>query len=197
MEKSSWMVFSVIRNVQSFVKKDKDIDLFKKVSWFAFDKSSKYYLENSKQIYNDIENGYYTFHELAIYLLYKFMIGEKKFTLYEIRQKNVKEVMKLFTVKRLHEDLKLIKQIHKELNFKRGIKEYFELKEDGTNIAYILTKNQKISPVFFIRNFEKTLTNRKEDVIINIEFEQFQRIAKKIKETLKGGSLDEQAEIQD
>jgi len=199
MEKSTLMVYSVIQNVYTFVQRDKDIDLFKKVYYIKFQKAPKLFFENSKRIYSEIENGYYTYHELAIFVLYRCMMGEKKINWYGIRQKTVREAMKLFTVQRLNEDLKIIKQIHKELNFKRGLKEYFEIKEDGTNIAYILTKKERISPIFFIRNFDKALTNQNENVIINTsrEYKQFQRIAKKIKETLKGDSLDEQAEIQD
>jgi hypothetical protein len=196
------MVFSVIQNVFTFVRGKKDIDIFKKVNEFQFQRCSKYFIENSKKFYNDIENGYYTLHDLAIFLLYKEMIGEKmsaKNKLYLINQKSVTEVMKLFTNKRLKEDLKLIKEIHKELNFKKGLKDYFEFMEDGTNIAYVLTKNGKISPIFFIRNFQKTLTESNENVIIykNNEYKQFEKIAIKIKETLTGGSRDEQAEIQD
>jgi len=194
MESSTWMVYSVIRNVYTFVQKEKDIDLFKKVNRFNFQKAPKFFIQNAKRIYSEIENGYYTYYELAIFLLYQYMM-DGKINLYGTKQKTVKEIMKLFTIKRLNEDLKLLKQIHKELNFKKGIKEYFEIKEDGTNIAYILTKKEKISPIFFIRNFDKALTKFNENVIINVEYEQFKRIAKKIKETLKGGSLDEQTEI--
>ena len=197
MEKSTWMVYSVIRNVYDFVEKGKDVELFKKVNYFNFQRAPKFFIQNSKRIYSELENSYYTYHELTIYLLYRYMMDEK-LNLYGINQKSVREAMKLFTIKRLNEDLKLIKQIHKELNFKRGLKDYFEIKEDGTNIAYVLTKKEKISPIFFIRNFDKHLTNQNENVIINVsrEYEHFKRIAKKIKETLRGGSLNEQAEIQ-
>lgn len=197
MENSSWMVYSILKNINSFIKGKKDVDLFKKLHFLAYKRASKFYIENSKRIYNDIENGYYTCYDLVIFILFKYMIDEK-FSLYEIRPKEINEIMKLFTIKKLKEDLKLIKEIHKELKFKKGLKEYFEIKEDGTNIAYILTKKRRISPVFFIRNFKKVLTNREEDVIIKSkEYKQFERIAIKIKETIKGGSLDEQAEIQD
>lgn len=198
MESSTLLVYSVIKNVYTFVEKEKDINLFKKVNFFNFQRAPKFFVQNSKRIYSEIENGYYTYHELAIYLLHQYMINGK-LNLYGTKHNNIKESMKLFTVKRLKEDLKFLKQVHKQLNFKRGIKDYFEIKEDGTNIAYILTKKERISPIFFIRNFDKALTNSNENVIINVskEYEQFKRIAKKIKETLKGGSLDEQAEIQD
>lgn len=195
MEKSTWMVYSIIKNVYTFVNKGKDIDLFKKVHYVAFQRASKFFIENAKRIYNDIENGYYNHYDLVIHLLYKSMMGEK-IDLYSVKEKTVKETLKLFTIKRLKEDLELIKEIHKELKFKKGIKQYFTILEDGTNIAYVLTKKERISPIFFIRNFEKALTESQEDVIIKSkEYEQFEKIAKKIKETIKGGSLDEQAEI--
>ena len=192
MESSTWMVYSVIRNIFTFVQKEKDVNLFKKVNYFHFQNAPKFFIENAKRIYSEIENGYYTYHELAIFLMYQYMMDGKIY-LYGAKQKVVQEAMKLFTVKRLNEDLKLLKQIHKELKFKKGLKDYFEMKEDGTNIAYILTKKRRISPIFFIRNFDNPLTNQNENVIIDInsEYKQFQKIAKKIKETLKGGSLDE------
>ena len=186
MKNSTLLVFSVIRNIEQFVKKDKDIDIYKMSHVIRFQKAPKFYAENAKRMYNDIENGYYTLKELVIYLLYQYMMGEKKIALYTIKQKHIIDTMKLFTTKKLKEDLNLLKAVHKTLKFK-SLQNYFDIKEDGTNIAFILVKSGKISPVFFIRNFEKFLTNDKEDVIINVEYKQYVRIAKKIKETLKGG----------
>ena len=192
MEKSTWMVYSIISNVYTFLYKGHEIDFFKKAHIAQFKKAHKFFVVNAKRIYNDIENGYYTYHDLIVHLLFQHMMGERM-NLYRIKPKTIRETMKLFTHKQFKEDLKLLQQIHTELKFKKGIKDYFDIKEDGTNIAYILTKKRRISPIFFIRNFEKNLTNRKENVIIGVskEYEQFQRIAKKIKETLKGGLLDE------
>ena len=184
MKNSTLFVFSVIRNIDDFVKKGRNLDLFQKSHLVRFKRSSKFYTENAKRIYNDIENGYYTIKDLAIFLLYRYLMGEKRINLYKIKPKHITDTMKLFTAKRLKEDLKLLKAIHKELEFK-SIQNYFDIKEDGTNIAYILTIQGKISPVFFTRNIEKFLTKRKENVIINTEFEQFVRIAKKIEDTFK------------
>lgn len=195
MEKSTWMVFSVIKNIYTFVKKNKEVNLFEKVNYFNFKRASRFFIENSKRIYNEIENGYYTYHELALYILYQYMITNS-FKLYDVKQKTVKEVMKLFTTKNYQEDLKIIEQIHKKLKFKRGLKDYFEIREDGTNIAYMLTKKKQISPIFFIRNCEISLTEPNENVIIlSREYKQFNRIAKKIKETLKGGLSDDKTKI--
>jgi len=189
MKNSTLLVFSVLKNTEEFVKKGKDIDIYKMSNIFRFQKSSKFYVENAKRMYNDIENGYYTLKELAIYLMYHYLMGEKKIKLYSIKPKHITDIMKLFTTKRLKEDLNLLKAVHKQLKLK-NLSDYFHIKEDGTNIAFGLTKIGKISPVFFIRNFEKFLTNEQKDDIINSkEYEQFVKIAKKIKDTLKGGKL--------
>lgn len=187
MRNSTLLVFSIIKNVDDFVKKGKDQDLFKLSHIMRFKKSAKFYADNSKRMYSDIENGYYTVQQLAVFLLYRYMIDGKSVKLYGVKPEHVQEVAKMFTTKKLKEDLKLISTIHKEMKFK-GIQDYFKMKEDGTNIAYVLTKNGRISPVFFIRNLDKALTNNREDGIINTDYEQFIRIAKKIKKTLKGGS---------
>jgi len=190
MVNSTLTVFSVLSNINEFIKKKKDIDLFKKSHVIRYQRSSKYIAENSKRFYNDIENGYYTLKELAIFLLYKHMMGETV-NLYIVKPNIIIDAMKLFTTKKLKEDLKLLSAIHKELKFKE-IKEYFKIKEDGTNIAYMLTRKNKISPIFYIRNFENTLTEINEnDIFKSKEYEQFEKIARKIKETLKGGLVNE------
>lgn len=179
------MVFSIIRNVDCFVKVKKDVDIFKKSHVQRFNRSSEYYVKNSKRIYNDIENGYYTLTELAIFLLYRYMLDCKKINLYSIKYDSVKKVMLLFTNKRREDDLELLKYIYTEMKFKRGKCEFFDIKEDGTNLAYVLVKKERISPIFFIRNFEKCLTSYKEDDIFKSkEYEQFERIVKKIKHIL-------------
>lgn len=183
MVNSTLLVFSVLSNINDFFRKKKDIDIFKKCHIVRFKRTTKYYAENSKKLYSDLENGYFTLKELAIFLLYKNLIGEKV-NLYAIKPEHIIEVMKLFTTNKLKDDLKLLQAIYKELNFK-GMVDFFDIKEDGTNIAYILTKQGKISPVFFIRNLTKDLTKYQENDIICVEFKQFIKIAMKIKETLE------------
>lgn len=186
MANTTLLVFSVIRNIEDYIRTGKEMDLFKKSHGIRFQKSSKYYADNAKRLYNDIENGYYSLKELAVYLLYRYMIDGKKVNLYKIKPEHILEVAKLFTEKRRKEDLKLLKQIHDEIGFKKGICDYFHVKEDGTSIAYVLTKNGKISPTFFIRNYENCLTKTKKDDIINYskEHEQFIEIAFQIKKIL-------------
>lgn len=175
-------------NVKQFVNGKKDIDIFKLKSMSSFTNSSKYSAECAKKFNNHIQNGYYDIRDLAKFFLYEYMMTNKKnISLIKYTEKDVLEVCKLFTKKRIDQDLKLLKSVHTQLSFKK-IEDYFDMKEDGTNIAYILTIQGKISPIFFIRNIEKVLTNgRKDDIIYNKEFEQFVKIAKKIKDTFNGG----------
>jgi hypothetical protein len=187
MKNSTLVIFSIIKNIENFIKeipKGKDVDIFKTSHIIVYKKSSKFYTENSKRIYSDIENGYYSLKDFIIFLLYKNMMGEKV-NFYKIKSKEIINDVELFTKKRLNKDLELLKVVYEKLNFK-GIEDYFHIKEDGTNIIYVLIKTKKISPIFFIRNFEKFLTNEiKNDIIKNKEFKQFVMIALKIKETLK------------
>ena len=182
---STLFVFSVICNVEAFLKNGKDIDLFKNSHFKRLERASKYYTDNARKMFNEIENGYYTINELVIYLLSYAMIEPKKINLYKIKFEHIIEAMKLFTNKKKKEDLELITKIYNEIGFKKGICDFFEFKEDGTNIAYILTKNNKISPIFFIRNYENCLTKQKEnDIIKDKEYERFEKIASKIKKIL-------------
>jgi len=187
MKNTTLLVFSVIRNIEDFVKTGKDIPVYKKSHGIRFQKSSKYYADNAKRMYNDIENGYYSLQELALFLFYRYLMGEKRVNLYKIKPEHILETMKLFTEKRRKEDLKLLKSIHTELGFKKGICDYFSMKEDGTNIAYTLTMKEKLSPTFFIRNHENCLTKLKENDIIyySEDYERFIRISLKIKNILK------------
>lgn len=186
MVNSSLSVFSLIKNVENFVK-GKDIEIFKMSNIAYFKRSRKIYIENSKRIYNDIENNYYSQLELVKYLLYRYMF-EKYVNPYSIKAKDIKETMKLFAKEKLNEDMELLKEIALEFKFK-GVCNFFELKEDGTNIAYILTKNKRISPIFFIKNNNKCLTYyEKNDIIKCKDYERFERIANKIKIIFKGGS---------
>ena len=179
-------VFSVIGNISKFIKTGKDMDLFKKAHMVQFQRSSKYMVENAKRLQNDIANGYYSLGDLATHILYSHMMGVKRLSLYKIKSEHVIETMELFTDKRRKEDLKLLKEIHSEMGFKKGICDYFMMKEDGTNIAFILTVKGRISPTFFARNHQKCLTKlRKDDIIINNkEYEQFIKIVYQIKNIL-------------
>ncbi|MFW6172596.1 MAG: hypothetical protein ACOC5T_02525 [Elusimicrobiota bacterium] len=188
---STLRVFSVIVNTKNFVKGKKDIDIFKLLSMTAFRKAPKFYAISSKRIYSEISNGYYSICDLAIFLLYQYMMGKTSIKLGEVNYKNLKDFKEMISDKRYNEDLHLLREVYKSLNFK-SMKEFFDIKEDGTNVVFELTKKKHISPRFFIKNM---LTKNDEyDTINNREYELFKRIANKIKETQRR-FLNEQKEI--
>lgn len=188
---STLRVFSVIVNTKNFVKGNKDIDILRLLSMSAFRKAPKFYAISSKRIYSEISNGYYTIYDLSIFLLYQYMMGKTSIKLGEVNQKNMKEFKEMISDKRYKEDLNLMKEIYKSLNFK-SMKDFFDIKEDGTNIVFQLTRKGHISPRFFIKNM--LTKNDKNDTINNREYELFEKIANKIRETQRR-FLDEQKEI--
>jgi hypothetical protein len=195
MNNSSWLIYSIIKNVYVFLKKDDDINLLTKCHIRNFQNASNFFREQSKRIYNEIENNYYTIYDFILVLLYQAMIYDK-IQLYEIKVNNVKNILQLFTTNQLQNDLELLKHIYQELKLKHGLLAYFEIKEDGTNIIYNLIKKQKISPILFIRNFKKFLTTGGENGIIkNTEYLQFEKIANKLQQTFQGGPCNECSKV--
>lgn len=176
------MVFSVACNCSDFIKKNKDVDLFKRSHHIRYERSSSFFKDNSKRIYNEIENCYYTLNEFAVFLLYNEIVKDK-LPINKIRSDIIIETMKLFTNKKLKEDLTLLSEIYKQLKFK-SINDYFKIREDGLNIAYHLIITKKISPIFYLRNLEKALLLTEKNDIMNCELMKFIRIAEKIKNTL-------------
>lgn len=181
MEFSSTLrVFSVIVNTKNFVKGKKDIDIFKLLSMNAFKKAPKFYAISSKRIYSEISNGYYNIYDLAMFLLYQYMMGKTSIKLNDVNYKNMKEFKEMLSDKRYKEDLNLLKEVYKSLKFK-SMKDFFNIKEDGTNVVFELTRKNHISPRFFIKNM---LTSKEEDVTINNkDYNLFKKIANKMKET--------------
>jgi hypothetical protein len=186
MNNSSFYIFSIIRNVENFIKKNVDKDFKILVNRFMFIKARPYHIENCKRIYNEIENNYYNHDDMIFFMLYRYMM-EDKCHLGQINRKNLAEFKKLISKSKTKEDMEFLKSIYKEMEFK-SLDDFFELKEDGTNVAYMLTKKGYISPVFFIKNAKKLLTNDCDHVIFKCkEYAKFERIAYKIKQIKTGG----------
>jgi hypothetical protein len=185
MKNSSLLVFSVIKNVASFVK-GKDVDIFKKLHIISLQRANEYHQNNAKRIFNDIENNFYDYRGLVLYLLYNAMMDET-ITLYDIKDRNIKSVVKLFGKEQLAEDKEFIRKVNQSMNFKH-ISDFFRLTQEGFPVIFPLIKQKYISPVFFMKYYKKDLTTQKEDVIIlSTDYERFLRISNKIKTILIEG----------
>lgn len=186
---SSHKVFSVIKNLERFTKtkKQKEIKkskIFKEVIIEVYNRiQNTSYGKTYKKVYNDIENGYYTYDDMIIYFLYKSIINKFKIT--DLTYKHIKEVRKLFTEKQAHIDLLFIINISKQLKIK-SLRDFFKINVDGENIIYNLIKNKDISPIFYLQYYKKFLTNNEENNILKSnEFSHFEKLINTIFNIIK------------
>jgi len=179
MQNSSWLVFSVTKNLDNMIDSKYDCNNIKydsiknKVNYQWFTRAKKYSLDNCKRIYNDIENHYYSYDDLIVALCYLYIFN-KKFQLTWINQNSVKNIMKSFTKEQLEKDKNFILEVNKEIKLK-GIDKFFDINDDGLSIVYQLIMDKSISPIFYAYFINKNLTIKKENVILD-EYKRFEKI---------------------
>ena len=182
---SSHKVFSVINNIKDVAVKQKhDIDVFKLVHLARYHKCSDYITRACKRIYNDIENSYYDYREMIIYMLHTYLL-DNKIDLRMINPKNIKEVMKLYTNEQLDNDKDMIISISKKSNLK-GVEGFFKINEDGDSIIRRLVEKRYVSPMIFLYfTVKKPLTNvNVHDILCNEEYKRFTIIVNQINKHL-------------
>jgi hypothetical protein len=119
-------------------------------------------------------------------MLYKYAFNEK-LRIYNINFKDVKKVAKIFTKKQLKKDEEFIIKINETLKLK-SVEEFFEIRENGEPIIYDLIKKNFITPVIYVKFYEKILTIENKDVILlNDDYKKFKYAIKNIIKILKGG----------
>jgi hypothetical protein len=196
MELSTWMTFSIFKNVEKYIK-SKNYDqvvIFTRLPEIVFKRVKSYQLIFYKNIYNELENHYYTYEDLAIYLLYMYMMN-KKIRLQEVNQKSVLQIKNYISVKQLNADKIIIREVKESLQIKKDA-DFFSIKEDGTSIVYALTKKGFVSPSIFIKYYDVLLTTKPEnDIFKSEEYIVFEKAAIKIKEILKRRISNEQKEV--
>lgn len=184
---SSYLVYSIILNIQKFCLGKNIKDVFTPGSFYRkiYNKRVREYFKiHYKRIYNEIENGYYNQREMALFCLYKFAIHwDTKPNIYEINQKNISEFITSINEKGLSANTELLKMIYKEFEFK-SIRDFIKVKEDGTTILYILVKNGRISVLTYLKFIKKLLTDDKEnDILYSVDLKRFNRISNKFYNT--------------
>jgi len=166
MDNSSYSVFSVYQNTKVVIEKNKyNTNIMKPVFRGWFNKIRPYVLTHCKRIYNEIENGYYTYDDVVLYLLTEALFTDKIVPINYITEKNVKKTLKLYTKKRLKVDKEFIKNINEEVGLS-SLKDFFEINEEGENLIFSLTSKQYISPVLYIQYGKKYLTKDSENTIL-------------------------------
>lgn len=120
MLNSSYAIFSIIKNVEKIIYKNKTVNdiesIYQYVPEEQFQRTSKYYLDNCKRIYNEVENCYYSHTDLVIAMAYVSMMTNKRIVLYSLKSKNIINIKKIFSNDQLKRDKQFIIDINKSLN---------------------------------------------------------------------------------
>jgi len=182
MNTSVYQMYSIVKNIGEYVRSGKERSIFSKVGKKQFENGDNRLKYHCKRFYNDIENSYYTEEDLAVAILCQYAI-DGECVLGKIHLDSVLATKQIFTKKQLDADHVVMTSVYKEFKFKNPDK-FFEAQEDGTNIAFVLTKKGLISLAFCVKYLGKLLTNAKENVIFNSDYKSFVHVVTKIKTIL-------------
>lgn len=174
---SSFNVFCVYNNIQKIIDTGEWFPEIQDVSPKWYENSPEWIVNRCKDIYNDLENKYYSYNELMIYMYYCHLFKKGEILCGNLHSKII-DTTQLFSKNQLEQDKKLIIEINKKLKLKPDPAfELFKIRSEGFSIIYDLTKKKKISPIFFIKYERKVLTNRKEyDIFKHDDYKKFEFI---------------------
>jgi hypothetical protein len=196
MRNSSYSVFSVYQNTKTVIEKRKyGNEIMKTVHRGWYNKTKSYTVTHCKRIFNEIENGYYTYDDMVIHMLTESLFNTKAIVISKINEKTVKNTLKLYTKKRLQADKAFVMNVNKDVGLK-SLKDFFEINEDGENLIYTLTSKEFISPAFYAQYGKKYLTKDTENtILLSIEYERFENINNIIIKFLKRRHLHAEEKV--
>lgn len=180
MKGSTLKVFSIIKNTQDIVEKNKNIDTYKLRHSIWYDRQPKYIKNQCYGIFNDIENGCFSYKDLtnAIYSIYLY---KKKVNLNELKSKSINTIKETLTKEQFIHDKKVLLEVNKEIKLK-GIQDYFKIKEGGNSLVYELIQSKCISPILFVKLLnEVTIENIDSE---SPEHRKFRRIIEILKNNM-------------
>jgi len=184
MQNSIKLAFSFLFNAIEMIESEQEnFDEIFKLRHAHFKYAKPYTKNIAKRIYNELENHYYTYTGLFVFMLYRYAFNKKVLLSY-LKTDEILNVLKMFTKKQLKKDVDFIKKM------KLDIDGFFEIRESGEPIIYQLIKQEYITSAFFVRFFEKTLTSPKKDVILNTDYKRYEYAMRNIQKTIKGGFND-------
>lgn len=168
-------IYSLFHNINQ-IDKGKELDIDKSVYFLQFDRTKDIVKEKYKKLWNDLENGVFTYNDLKFYLLYQLLLKKKTsiMNITKAEKFKIKEVAKKFCDEQWERDKEIIVQVCKKIN-KNSIKEFLDIKkEEDKYVAQDLIEKEMISPMVYIKYYDKiTLIDNK-----------FKKIVKIIKEEL-------------
>lgn len=190
---STYNIFCVYKNLINTVKTLEENNILTNV--YGFQNCNETLLIKLKTIYNDIENNYYNYDDLIIYILYNLIFNTNGSFIYKGNNcEKLKEVLKLFTKRRLEEDQSLLIEVNKKMKLQPNpMVELFKIREDGFSFIYKLIKQKKISPLFYMMYVSKILNDDKNnnDELKHDNLKQFEFTINLLKKYLKGNYYEQ------
>ena len=92
--------FSVVKNVTSYLKTDKDVHIDKLVFPLVYERQKDHIKSYCKSIWNSYENGYFTTKEFKLYILQK-NLTHKSFFITNVKVEEIKKMKILFGIIRI------------------------------------------------------------------------------------------------
>lgn len=159
MKSSPRLVYNIFKNYyDKFIKNRKVEDVFK-YSSFAYYKQPDFVKRHCQRIYNEIESHLYTYQDYILFTLYHYLYNDTQIHLESVTYINTREVKKLFTKQQLEKDRDYILKLNGSLKLNE-LEDYFSPRGGGTNILYELIKEKKISPLLYIRYYNKMINDK-------------------------------------
>ena len=143
-------IFSVYVNCKSVCDKVKYTDLDKRVYKGRWEKSAKFITQKCTEIWNDIQNSFYSLDDVKVYILHGFLFNQK-FGWKEINNNDIKETISKYDKAQFIIDKQTILEISKKILEIKDINDYFCVNEDGESFIYDLIINRYVNPIFYIR----------------------------------------------
>lgn len=149
-------VYSLVQNINNFVKKNKEIEIhFGPNHEYMFKNSNNFVKNIYKNIFQQISNFEYSYSDLKFYILYKYAIDGNFQISKDIIPEKIIKMKSILSIKNLEKDVKLLDKIRKESKLFKRLEDLYVLNEEGINMIYVLIKKGHVSPRFYFHTNDK------------------------------------------
>ncbi len=159
MKNSPYKIYCLCRRV-SYTFLDENYEMYTRleepIPKPMFEKTNEFIKKQCYRIFNEIENSYYTYNDLMVYMIYR-TLWDTSVKLVNINHDAIDKFKLQFTERQLETDRITIHKINKEAKMK-NIKEYFSIRENGESLIYRLCMREIISIYFFMYYADSLLT---------------------------------------
>lgn len=164
-------ICSLMLNLKNVFEKDRKVkNINRSVGKIPYERSTEFSQKLYKRIYNDIENGFYSYKDLFTFIVI-YYLWEDKLNYKDINDKNVKDASYILSNDRYVMDIDIMNKAIMAFDTSGATPSFdilFKPNDIGTSYAYELIVEGVISPIFFIKNisfYEKNRNKAKESEV--------------------------------